>query len=53
MTQKEKIIKSAMALQSIRNTAKRIDVECAEYSRTAAMYAKNIVNECDSILKIL
>lgn len=42
-----------MALQSIRNTAKRIDTECAEYSSTAAMYAKNIINECNSILKML
>lgn len=53
MTQKEKIAKSFMAVQSIKNTAIRINRECGEYSSTAASYAKDIVTMCDNLLSIL
>lgn len=53
MTQKEKIIKSFMAVQSIKHTAQNIVTECSKYSSTAVSYAKDIVNQCDSLLKIL
>lgn len=53
MTQKEKIMKSFMTVQSILHTAKHIEDECAEYSSTAASYAKDIVKQCESLLKVL
>lgn len=53
MTQKEKIMKSLLAIQSIRNTAVRINRECGEYSSTAASYAKDIVKQCEDLLRIL
>lgn len=53
MTQKEKLIKSIMTVQSIKNTAIRINRECGEYSSTAASYAKDIVSQCDNLLKVL
>ena len=53
MTQKEKIIKSFMAVQSIKHTAQSIVTECSKYSSTAVSYAKDIVNQCDSLLKVL
>lgn len=53
MTQKEKLMKSLLAIQSIRNTAVRINEECEEYSSTAAHYAKDIVKKCEDLLKIL
>lgn len=53
MTQKEKIMKSFLAIQSIRNTAARINEECGEYSSSAANYAKNIVKVCEDLLKVL
>lgn len=53
MTQKEKLMKSIITIQSIKHIATRIDIECAEYSSTAAYYAKDIVSKCDSLLKVL
>lgn len=53
MTQKEKIIKSFMALQSIKSTAQNIITECSEYSSTASSYANSIVSKCDEMFKIL
>lgn len=53
MTQKEKLIKSFMTIQSIKSTAQNLEKECREYSSTAAMYARNIINKCEDTLKIL
>lgn len=53
MTQKEKIIKSFMTVQNILHTAQIIEKECKEYSSTAASYAKDIVNKCESLLQVL
>lgn len=53
MTQKEKLMKSFLAIQSIKNTAIRINEECGEYSSLAASYVKDIVKKCEDLLKIL
>lgn len=53
MTQKEKIMKSFMTVQSILHSAQNIERECKEYSSTAASYARDIVNKCESLLKVL
>lgn len=53
MTQKEKLAKSFLAIQSIKNTAQTLERECKEYSSSAAMYARSIINKCEDYLKIL
>lgn len=53
MTQKEKLMKAFLAIQSIKHTAQNIETECSKYSSTACSYAKDIYQECEKILKVL
>lgn len=53
MTQKEKLMKAFMGIQSIKHAAANIETECSKYSSTAAMYARDIVAQCEVLLKVL
>lgn len=53
MTQKEKLMKAFLAIQSINHYAKNIEDECTQYSSLAGRYARDIRSICDRILSIL
>lgn len=53
MKQSEKKVKAFMNVTSARNIAEAIVRECAEYSTTAASYARSIQSRCEEALKYL
>lgn len=53
MTLKEKNMKAFLALQRIKSTANTINSECSEYSSTASIYAKQIIDICNETLNII
>lgn len=54
MTQKDKIIKAFMALQSIKSNIMRLEREAEGYDmRFHKSYTSSIIKKCDETLKLL
>lgn len=52
MTQKEKIAEAWLSITQIKSWANTINEECAEYSSTAASYARRIIEICDRYIEL-
>lgn len=52
MTQKEKITEAWLSITQIKSWANTINEECAEYSSTAAAYARRIIGICDRYIEL-